>query len=103
VLRDDAGQDRLRQWTRGKSLDTFCPIGPRVVPRQATADVIFTVAELVAFVSETITLVPGDLIATGTPPGVALGRSDPRYLEPGETVEVEIEGIGVLRNLIVAG
>jgi 2-keto-4-pentenoate hydratase/2-oxohepta-3-ene-1,7-dioic acid hydratase in catechol pathway len=77
--------------------------GPRVVPRQATADVIFTVAELVAFVSETITLVPGDLIATGTPPGVALGRSDPRYLEPGETVEVEIEGIGVLRNLIVAG
>jgi 2-keto-4-pentenoate hydratase/2-oxohepta-3-ene-1,7-dioic acid hydratase in catechol pathway len=111
------------QWTRAKSLDTFCPIGPRVVPRDAigdpqalriacrvngatvqdatTADMIFTVAEIVAFVSEAITLEPGDVIATGTPPGVAFGRPDPRYLEPGDVVEVEIEGIGVLRNPVL--
>jgi 2-keto-4-pentenoate hydratase/2-oxohepta-3-ene-1,7-dioic acid hydratase in catechol pathway len=110
------------QWTRGKSLDTFCPIGP-VVPRDdvgdtrslriacrvngetvqdgTTADMIFPVAELVAFISETITLEPGDVIATGTPPGVAMGRPDGRYLQPGDTVEVEIERIGVLRNPVV--
>jgi 5-carboxymethyl-2-hydroxymuconate isomerase len=108
------------QWTRAKSLDTFCPIGPRVVPREeigdpqalrircrlngetvqdgSTADMIFGVAELVAFVSETITLEPGDVIATGTPPGVAFGRAEPRYLQSDDTVEVEIERIGVLVN-----
>jgi 2-keto-4-pentenoate hydratase/2-oxohepta-3-ene-1,7-dioic acid hydratase in catechol pathway len=107
------------QWTRGKSLDTFCPIGP-VVPRDdvgdpqalriacrlngetvqdaTTADMIFSVAQIVAFVSETITLEPGDVIATGTPPGVAMGRPDGRYLQPGDTVEVEIERVGTLRN-----
>ena len=110
------------QWTRGKSLDTFCPIGP-VVPRDdvgdtrslriacrvngetmqdgTTADLIFSVAELVAFISATITLEPGDVIATGTPPGVAMGRPDGRYLQPGDTVEVEIERIGVLTNPVV--
>src|SRR6266542_6537313 len=98
------------QWTRGKSLDTFCPIGPRVVSREeigdpqalrircrlngetvqdaSTADMIFGIAELVAFVSETITLEAGDVIATGTPPGVAFGRAEPRYLQGGDTVEV---------------
>jgi len=108
------------QWTRAKSLDTFCPIGPRVVPREeigdpqslrircrlngetvqdaSTADMIFGVAELVAFVSETITLEAGDVIATGTPPGVAFGRADSRYLQDGDTIEVEIERIGVLVN-----
>jgi 5-carboxymethyl-2-hydroxymuconate isomerase len=108
------------QWTRGKSIDTFCPMGPRVVPRDevgdpqslriscrvngetvqdaTTADMIFPVAEIVAFVSAAITLEPGDVIATGTPPGVALGRPDPRWLQPGDTVEVEIERIGVLVN-----
>jgi 2-keto-4-pentenoate hydratase/2-oxohepta-3-ene-1,7-dioic acid hydratase in catechol pathway len=108
------------QWTRAKSLDTFCPIGPRVVPRDevgdpqslriqcrvngeslqdaSTADMIFGVAELVAYVSETITLEPGDVIATGTPPGVAFGQPDGRYLQDGDTVEVEIERIGVLTN-----
>jgi 2-keto-4-pentenoate hydratase/2-oxohepta-3-ene-1,7-dioic acid hydratase in catechol pathway len=111
------------QWTRAKSLDTFCPIGPRVVPREevgdpqslriqcrlngetvqdgSTADMIFGVAELVAYVSETITLEPGDVIATGTPPGVAFGRPDGRYLQDGDTVEVEIESIGVLVNPVV--
>jgi 2-keto-4-pentenoate hydratase/2-oxohepta-3-ene-1,7-dioic acid hydratase in catechol pathway len=113
------------QWTRAKSLDTFCPIGPHVVPREevgdpqalriqcrvngetvqdgSTADMIFGVAELVAYVSETITLEPGDVIATGTPPGVAFGRPDGRYLQDGDTVEVEIERIGVLVNPVVAG
>ena len=108
------------QWTRAKSLDTFCPIGPRVVPRDevgdpqslriacrlngetvqdaSTADMIFSVAELISFVSETITLEQGDVIATGTPPGVAFGRPEPRFLRPGDTVEVEIERVGVLRN-----
>ncbi|MBV8066316.1 MAG: fumarylacetoacetate hydrolase family protein [Actinobacteria bacterium] len=111
------------QWTRGKSIDTFCPIGPRVVPRDeigdpqalrircrvngetvqdgTTADMIFGVAQLIAFVTETITLEPGDVLATGTPSGVALGREDGRYLERGDTVEVEIDGIGVLDNPVV--
>lgn len=110
------------QWTRGKSLDTFCPIGP-VVPRDdvgdpqslriscrvngatvqeaTTADMIFSVAELIAFISGTITLEPGDVVATGTPPGVAMGRPAGRYLQPGDTVEVEIERVGVLRNVVV--
>jgi len=112
------------QWTRGKSLDTFCPIGPTVARDQVgdpqalriacrvngetvqdatTADMIFSVAELVAFISETITLEPGDVIATGTPPGVAMGRPDGCYLGSGDTVEVEIERIGVLVNRVEAG
>jgi 2-keto-4-pentenoate hydratase/2-oxohepta-3-ene-1,7-dioic acid hydratase in catechol pathway len=112
------------QWTRGKSLDTFCPIGPRVVPREeignpqslriscrlngelvqdaSTADMIFGVAELIAYISEAITLEPGDVIATGTPPGVALGRADPRYLQDGDSIEVEIEGIGILANPVAS-
>jgi 2-keto-4-pentenoate hydratase/2-oxohepta-3-ene-1,7-dioic acid hydratase in catechol pathway len=112
------------QWTRAKSFDTFCPMGPRVVPREelgdpqalriqcrlngetvqdaSTADMIFSVAEIVAFVSEAITLEPGDVIATGTPPGVAFGQADGRYLQDGDEVHVEIAGIGVLINPIRA-
>jgi 5-carboxymethyl-2-hydroxymuconate isomerase len=112
------------QWTRGKSLDTFCPVGPRVVPREeigdpqalrvrcrlngetvqdaSTGDMIFGIAELIAYVTETITLEPGDLLATGTPAGVALGQEHPRWLRDGDGVEVEIEGIGVLANPVVA-
>jgi 2-keto-4-pentenoate hydratase/2-oxohepta-3-ene-1,7-dioic acid hydratase in catechol pathway len=108
------------QWTRSKSFDTFCPMGPRVVPRDeiadpqalriacrvngetrqesTTANMIFGVAEIIAFVTQAITLEPGDVIATGTPAGVAMGQPEPRYLRPGDTVEVEIEGIGVLTN-----
>ncbi|HEY2544071.1 MAG TPA: fumarylacetoacetate hydrolase family protein [Gaiellaceae bacterium] len=108
------------QWTRGKSLDTFCPIGPRVVPAEevgdpqslrvvcrvngetrqdgTTADMVFGVAELLAFISRAMTLEPGDIVATGTPAGVAFGSSDPRYLERGDVVEVEIERIGLLTN-----
>jgi 2-keto-4-pentenoate hydratase/2-oxohepta-3-ene-1,7-dioic acid hydratase in catechol pathway len=112
------------QWTRGKSFDTFCPIGPRIVPageieepsalrircrvngetvQDATiGDMIFGVAELIAYISNGITLEPGDIVATGTPPGVALGRPDGRYLADADTVEVEIDGIGILTNRVRA-
>ena len=112
------------QWTRGKSFDTFCPIGPRRVPAgeieepnalriscrvngetvqdATTADMIFGISELIAYISNGITLEPGDIVATGTPPGVALGRPDGRYLADGDLVEVEIEGIGVLTNRVRA-
>jgi 2-keto-4-pentenoate hydratase/2-oxohepta-3-ene-1,7-dioic acid hydratase in catechol pathway len=100
------------QWTRSKSFDTFCPLGPRIVsdidPKQLsiitrvnsvvrqdsnTGNMIFDVFELVSFISEIMTLLPGDVIITGTPPGVGL-------LEAGDVVEVEIEGIGILKNTV---
>jgi len=109
-----------RQFTRAKSLDTFCPVGPALVPaadvpdpqslrirclvngdvRQdsTTADMVFTVAELIAFASEAITLEPGDLLLTGTPGGVGEFRVPPVYLQDGDEVTVEIEGVGVLTN-----
>jgi 2-keto-4-pentenoate hydratase/2-oxohepta-3-ene-1,7-dioic acid hydratase in catechol pathway len=109
-----------RQWVRGKSLDTFCPIGPAVVPASEipdpqtlrlktilngevvqeapTSDMIFSVAQIVAFVSEAITLEPGDLILTGTPAGVGIFRDPELLLQPGDEVTVEIEGIGTLTN-----
>ncbi len=68
----------------------------------STADMVFGVAELIAYITRTITLEPGDVVATGTPPGVAMGSPDPRYLVPGDTVEVEIERVGVLTNPVVA-
>jgi len=102
------------QWSRAKGFDTFCPVGPRIVAdldpsalrivtrvngqvRQdsTTADMIFDVRALIAFCSAHMTLEPGDLISTGTPAGVG-------NLVPGDVVEVEIEGIGVLRNPVVA-
>lgn len=117
-----ADQTRDGQWTRGKSYDTFGPIGPRVVPASeipdpqsltvrcrvdgrvvqdgSTADMIFSVAEIVSIVSHTTTLLPGDLIATGTPAGVGMSKTPPLWLAPGMTVEVEIERIGVLRNYV---
>jgi 2,4-didehydro-3-deoxy-L-rhamnonate hydrolase len=108
-----------RQFTRAKSLDTFCPVGDLVpaaeVPdpqalrirclvngdvRQdsTTADMIFSVAELISFASEAITLEPGDLILTGTPAGVGVFREPPLFLADGDEVTVEIEGIGSLTN-----
>jgi 2-keto-4-pentenoate hydratase/2-oxohepta-3-ene-1,7-dioic acid hydratase in catechol pathway len=102
------------QWTRAKGFDTFCPVGPRIVagldPRDLrlitrvngavrqdarTSDLIFDVATLIAFCSRYLTLEPGDLISTGTPAGVG-------NLEPGDLVEVEVEGIGVLANPVIA-
>jgi 2-keto-4-pentenoate hydratase/2-oxohepta-3-ene-1,7-dioic acid hydratase in catechol pathway len=102
------------QWTRAKSFDTFAPMGPYVVDadpsnlkiqtrvngsvRQSssTSDLIFSVPELIEFVSEIMTLLPGDVIATGTPPGVG-------SLSAGDVVEVEIEGLGALKNGVVRG
>jgi 2,4-didehydro-3-deoxy-L-rhamnonate hydrolase len=108
------------QWTRAKSIDTFCPVGPRFVPREeisdpqalwirctlngevmqasSTAEMIFSVAEVIAFASLTMTLEPGDLIATGTPAGVGFTREPPVFLEDGDEVTVEIEGLGALTN-----
>ncbi len=112
------------QWLLGKSFDTFAPFGPwlvtadevpdpgrlsiqlrlngRVMQDSSTAQLIFSVPRLVAYVSGVCTLVPGDVIFTGTPPGVGFARKPPVWLQPGDTVEVEIEGLGVLRNPIVA-
>jgi 2-keto-4-pentenoate hydratase/2-oxohepta-3-ene-1,7-dioic acid hydratase in catechol pathway len=105
------------QWTRAKGFDTFCPIGPRIavvdparfaelevrcrvngVERQhgAARDMVFGILALVAYISQVMTLEPGDLIATGTPSGVG-------PLRAGDVVEVEIPGVGVLRNPVVAG
>jgi 2-keto-4-pentenoate hydratase/2-oxohepta-3-ene-1,7-dioic acid hydratase in catechol pathway len=112
------------QWTRAKGFDTFCPLGDRLVPAAElgdasglrvvqrlngkvlqdgnTRDLIFPVAFLVAFCSNVFTLEPGDLILTGTPPGVGWARDPKVSLRPGDTVEVEVEGIGVLSNPVVA-
>jgi 2-keto-4-pentenoate hydratase/2-oxohepta-3-ene-1,7-dioic acid hydratase in catechol pathway len=112
------------QWTRGKSFDTFCPVGPGVIPAEEvpdpqalgircivngealqdsnTAEMVFSVAEIVAFVSEAITLEPGDLIATGTPAGVGMARKPPVFLRPGDEVSVQIDGIGTLTNPVTA-
>jgi len=110
------------QWTRGKSPDTFCPVGPRLVPRaeiddpqalaircivngealqdSSTAQMIFSVAEIIAYASQVITLEPGDLIATGTPAGVGVFRDPKVLLQAGDEVSVEIEGLGTLTNPI---
>lgn len=109
-----------KQWFRGKSFDGFCPIGPRIVPTtelgdaadlrvvqrlngetlqdSTTSRLVFGVGELVAYVSGALTLEPGDLILTGTPAGVGIFREPPVSLRPGDVVEIEVEGIGVLRN-----
>lgn len=112
------------QWTRGKSFDTFCPIGPVVVTRDeipdpqglalrtrvngevmqdsSTAEMLFGVAELLAFCSCSFTLEPGDLMLTGTPWGCGYFMDPPRALAVGDVVECEIEGIGALRNVVAA-
>lgn len=111
------------QWCRGKTFDTFCPLGPcivtpdeiadpqalrlkttiggEVLQSSSTADMIFTVADIISFLSGSTTLQPGTVILTGTPEGVGMGRDPYRWLQPGETVTVEIEGIGTLSNPVV--
>jgi 2-keto-4-pentenoate hydratase/2-oxohepta-3-ene-1,7-dioic acid hydratase in catechol pathway len=108
------------QWFRGKGFDTFCPVGPqivevdpsdlRIVQRlngetlqdSRTSDLIFDVPTLVAYTTNAITLEPGDLILTGTPEGVGVFRDPKITLKDGDEVEIEIEGIGVLRNPVQA-
>jgi 2-keto-4-pentenoate hydratase/2-oxohepta-3-ene-1,7-dioic acid hydratase in catechol pathway len=113
------------QFCRGKSFDTFCPLGPSVVPASEAGDLqglsiqsrvsgetmqssstgkmIFSVAYLIAELSKSTTLMPGTVILTGTPSGVGHGRTPPRYLRAGDDVEIEIEGVGTLSNPVVNG
>ncbi|MCB1785759.1 MAG: fumarylacetoacetate hydrolase family protein [Gammaproteobacteria bacterium] len=108
------------QWVRGKSFDTFCPLGPLLVTADeipdpqslpirsvlngttmqssTTGDMIFSVAKLIAFISRDTTLLPGSVILTGTPEGVGFARKPPVYLSHGDTIEIVIDGIGTLRN-----
>ncbi len=106
-----------RQWTRAKSFDTFCPLGPSIatdvdpqnldirltlngktMQRSNTSDLIFPVDELVSYISRNMTLRPGTVVMTGTPGGVGVMRQPLVFLKPGDVVEVTIEGIGTLRN-----
>lgn len=108
------------QWLRSKSFDTFCPLGPWLVTPEdipdpqdlriacrvngetlqesTTAQMVFGVAEIISYLSRFITLRPGDVITTGTPAGVGFARTPPIYLQHGDTVEIDIEGIGPLTN-----
>lgn len=114
-----------KQWFRGKSCDTFAPCGPYLIPsanlagREAnlrlelrlngrsmqcsnTSNLYFAVPFLISYLSQTLTLEPGDILSTGTPGGVGVFRNPPVFLRPGDVVEVETEGLGVLRNPVVA-
>ncbi|PSM20220.1 fumarylacetoacetate hydrolase family protein [Nitratireductor sp. StC3] len=112
------------QWTKGKSADTFGPTGPWLVPADAienplalpmwlkvngetmqdgsTATMIFKPAFLVSYISRFMSLQPGDIISTGTPPGVGMGKTPPRYLRAGDVVELGIDGLGTQRQTVVA-
>ncbi len=111
------------QWCRGKFFDTFAPLGPCLVTKDSlpdpqvlgirtrlngetlqdwnTSDMIFSVAELIEFLSGSTTLLPGTVILTGTPHGVGMARKPPRWLKAGDVVEIEIDGIGCLSNPVV--
>jgi 5-carboxymethyl-2-hydroxymuconate isomerase len=111
------------QWIRGKSCDSFAPNGPwmvtadeivdpgslriatrvngEVVQDSNTNQLIFGVAKLISYFSHSFTLEPGDIFATGTPPGVGVARKPPRFLQDGDVVEVEIEKVGTIRNRVV--
>jgi 2-keto-4-pentenoate hydratase/2-oxohepta-3-ene-1,7-dioic acid hydratase in catechol pathway len=117
-------QMQTSQWTAGKAIDTFAPMGPgiilaadipdpqaltlttrvnsEVVQRESTSQMIFSVAATIAFLSSFMTLEPGDVIATGTPSGIGARRQPPLFLRAGDIVEVEIEPIGKIRNQVVA-
>jgi 2-keto-4-pentenoate hydratase/2-oxohepta-3-ene-1,7-dioic acid hydratase in catechol pathway len=112
-------QQRHKQWLMGKSFDTFCPMGPCLATADElngadtrvrcwvndelrqdarTTDLIFDIPTLIETISAGITLYPGDMIATGTPMGVGIGFKPPKYLQPGDRVRIEIDGIGILEN-----
>jgi 2-keto-4-pentenoate hydratase/2-oxohepta-3-ene-1,7-dioic acid hydratase in catechol pathway len=128
VLNDVSGRQAQfsdAQWFRGKSFDTFAPMGPALVTVDefdnvhnlrltarvngeimqdgSSADMIFDIPTLIAYISEDITLWPGDIISTGTPSGVGIFRDPPVLLKAGDVVECEVEGIGCIRNSIKAG
>lgn len=113
------------QWTRGKSCDTFSPNGPYLVTRDEVSDprdlrittringevmqdsstkqLIFSIPELISYLSKSFSFYPGDIIATGTPPGVGFSRKPPRFLQEGDLVEVEIEKVGKIANHVERG
>ena len=121
---DREAQSKDGQWVRSKSYDTYGPIGPVIVPASDipdphnlkiearlngktmqssnTKNLIFNVPFLIAYISKTITLEPGDVITTGTPHGVGTFWKPPIFLQPGDVIEIEIEKIGILRNTVVA-
>jgi 2-keto-4-pentenoate hydratase/2-oxohepta-3-ene-1,7-dioic acid hydratase in catechol pathway len=125
IVNDVTARDvqlRHQQWDLGKSFDTFCPMGPWIVTADAlagadtrvrcwvndelrqdahTSDLIFDIATLIETCSRGITLYPGDVIATGTPAGVGMGMTPPRWLQHGDVVRIEIDGIGELKNRFV--
>jgi 2,4-didehydro-3-deoxy-L-rhamnonate hydrolase len=127
VANDVSGRDLQfadGQWVRGKSLDTFLPVGDlvavddvpdpqalgiravlngEVMQDSTTANMVFGVADIVAFVSQGITLEPGDLIITGTPAGVGAFRDPKVWLQPGDEITIEIDGIGSITNPVTAG
>src|ERR1700761_8558800 len=116
--------ERLGQWTKGKSHDTFGPVGPWLVTKDEVADVqklglwcdvngqrrqtgntetmIFTMAKCISYVSQFLTLLPGDIVTTGTPPGVGLGMKPPTFLNAGDVVTLGIDGLGEQRQEIIA-
>ncbi|WP_439590605.1 fumarylacetoacetate hydrolase family protein [Hydrogenophaga sp.] len=124
ILNDVTARDRQathKQWFLGKSLDTFCPMGPWIATRDEldgtalnvkcwingelrqnanTRDLIFDIPTLIATISAGLTLRPGDVIATGTPAGVGIGFSPPRFLQRGDVMDIEIDGLGRLSNPI---
>ncbi|ABC22926.1 fumarylacetoacetate hydrolase family protein [Rhodospirillum rubrum] len=117
--------ERQGQWTKGKSCDTFGPIGPWLVTADEIADpqdldlwlevngerrqtgstrtMIFGVARLVSYLSQIMTLHPGDILSTGTPPGVGLGMTPPTFLQPGDVVRLGVEGLGVQCQTVIQG
>ncbi len=129
VLHNDVSErafqlERSGQWVKGKSCDTFAPVGPFIATKDeiktpnnlnlwlklngemmqnsSTSDFIFDVQHLVSHISQFMTLLPGDLISTGTPFGVGLGLTPPRYLKSGDVIELGIEGLGVSKQTCVA-
>ena len=128
ILNDVSARDvqlATTQWTLGKSFNTFAPLGPAIVTKDEIADphtldvklaidgeelqhsntreLIFKLPDLIAYISSITPLQAGDIISTGTPAGVGLGRSPQRWLRPGETVTIEVSGLGMLVNPVVAG
>lgn len=117
-------QSRTSQWTMGKTFDTFAPMGPALVTsdevtdphnlkiqltindvmlqNSSTSKLIFGIPQLVASLSEVMTLEPGDVVSTGTPPGVGFAQKPPRFLKAGDVVSVIIEGLGILSNPVIA-
>jgi 2-keto-4-pentenoate hydratase/2-oxohepta-3-ene-1,7-dioic acid hydratase in catechol pathway len=112
------------QWVKGKSADTFAPIGPWLVTREEvadpqslplqlslngelqqkgnTSDMVFGVSQIISYISRFMTLLPGDLISTGTPPGVGMGKRPPRYLRAGDVLELSVAGLGTQRQRLIS-